>query len=493
MLESAAELPPPQPLSASGIRSGALDYRRVAVVGIQRSRRLNRAGRVVIEVETPAGTLPATSLGDAQDIAPRWVGHRVRFAGVLRTGREGTGEGLRTEVWVGAWQDVELDEPIPPEPAGERGLPVLQTVAEIRRLGSDEAPKGYPVSLRGIVTEPSLVGPFCFLQDSTGGIYVRNLPAGVVLLPGDRMELQGHTVGGNFLTDVEIGRLRITGHGPLPAPAQASPQDVLQGRHRAEWVAVEGTVQSVEPGVGGIPARSLTGVSIELMAEGVRIPVRLAYPAGSLPSSWVAARVRVLGVCASEYNQRRQFLGTRLDVPGPEFVTVLEPAPAAPPPLRQVAQLLRPQTGGATDLRVRVRGVVTSFQIAEFGGFFLQDETGGVFVRAHSGEALAAGDEVEATGFPELGRIQPMVEATAYRKVDRTMELAPIAILPEEAMRGDYDAQLVRIRGTLSTHVTGPRHEVFTLRDGDSVFTAGLRRVTGAPRWRRSGPEAWSK
>jgi PAS domain S-box-containing protein len=481
VLESAVGLPPPQPLSASGIRSGALDYRRVAVAGIQRSRRLNRAGRVVIEVETPAGTLPATSFGEAQDIAPRWVGHRVRFAGVLRTGREATGEGLRTEVWVGAWQDVQLDEPIAPEPAGARGLPLLQTVAEIRRLRSDEAPKGYPVSLRGIVTEPSLVGPFFFLQDPTGGIYARNLPAGVAPLPGDRMELQGHTVGGNFLTDVEIEHLRITGHGPLPPPAQASLQEVLQGRHRAEWVAVEGTVQSVEPGIGGIPERSLASVSIELLAEGDRISIRLAYPAGSLPSSWVAARVRALGVCASEYNRRRQFLGIRLDVPGPEFVTVLEPAPAAPPPLRQVAQLLRPQPGGATDLRVRMRGVVTYPLTSEFGGFFLQDETGGVFVSAHSGEALAAGDEVEATGFPELGRIQPRVEGTGYRKVDRTMELAPVAILPEEALRGDYDAQLVRIRATLSTHVAGPRHEVLTLQRGDTAFTAGLRRVMAAP------------
>jgi len=480
-LDTAVQLPPPQALTAAGIRSGSLEYRRVAVVGVQRSRQVNRAGRVVIEVETSAGLLPATSFGEAQDIAPRWVGHRVRFAGVLRTGPQATGDGLRTEVWVQAWQDVELDEPAAPEAAQASGLPVLQTVAEIRRLGSAETPRGYPVSLRGIVTERSLVGPFFFLQDSTGGIFARNIPAGVVLHPGDRIELQGHTVGGNFLTDVEIGRLRITGHGPLPAPAKASLQEVLQGRRRAEWVAIEGTVQSVQPGIGGIPALAIAGVSLELLAEGTRIPVRLAYPAGSLPSQWVAARVRVEGVCASEYNSRRQFLGVRLDVPGPEFVTVLEPAPTAPPPLRQVAQLLRALPGEAPDLRVRVRGVVTLPPVSDFGGFFLQDDTGGTFVRALSGETVAAGDEVEATGFPELGRILPVVEATGYRKVGRGVDLAPIAVLPEEAMRGDYDSQLVRIRGSLSNHVAGPRREVFTLRHGDTVFIASLERDMAAP------------
>jgi PAS domain S-box-containing protein len=480
-LDTAVELPPPQPLTAAGIRSGALEYRRVAVVGVQRSRTVNRAGRVVVEVETSAGLLPATSFGDAQDIAPRWVGHRVRFAGVLRTGPQAAGNGLRTEVWVQAWQNVELDEPPVREPAEASGLPVLQTVAEIRRLGSAETPRGYPVSLRGIVTEPSLVGRFFFLQDSSGGIYARDFPAGLVPLPGDRVEVQGHTVGGNFLTDVEIERMRIAGHGPLPAPAKGSLQDVLRGRHRAEWVAIEGTVQSVEPGIGGIPERSLAGVSLELLAEGTRIPVRLAYPAGSLPSQWVAARIRAQGVCASEYNSRRQFLGMRLDVPGPEFVAVIEPAPAAPPPLRQVAQLLRALPGEAPDLRVRVRGVVTLPPVSDFGGFFLQDETGATFVRAHNGETVAAGEEVEATGFPVLGRILPVVAATGYRKTGRTVDLEPVAVLPEEALRGDYDSQLVRIRGSLSNDVAGPQREVFTLRHGDAVFIATLDRVMAAP------------
>jgi PAS domain S-box-containing protein len=481
VLDALTQLPPPQPLSASGIRSGALEYRRVAVVGVQRNRWLNRAGRVVIEVETPAGRFQATSFGEAQDAAPRWVGHRLRFTGVLRTVREATGGRLRTEIWVGAWQDVALDEPNGREAVQASGLPVLRTVAEIRRLSSTETPRGYPVWLRGTVTEPSLVVSAFFLQDSTGGIYARDIPAGMVPLPGDRVELQGHTVGGNFLTDVEIEHLRITGHGSLPPPTNGSLQEVLQGRHRAEWVAIEGIVRSVEPGEGSIPALSLVGVSLELLAEDARIPVRLTYPAGSLPSHLVAARVRALGVCASQYNQQRQFLGIRFEVPGPEFITVLEPAPAAPPPLRQMVQLLRALPGETPDQRVRVRGVVTLPPISEFGGFYLQDETGGAFVRARYGETLATGDEVEATGFPELGRMLPVVAATGYRKIGRGTDLAPAEILPEEAMRGDYDSQLVRIRGSLSTYVRAPRREVLTLRHGDTVFIASLDGVTAAP------------
>jgi PAS domain S-box-containing protein len=482
VLDPGVHLPAPQPLTAEGVRSGALEFRRVAVTGVQRSRRLTRAGRVIIDVETAAGLLRATSYDDAQDVAPRWVGHRLRFSGILHIGREAAGDGRRTEVWVERWHRVELDEPAAPPKARASGMPVLQTVAEIHRLGPDEPPKGYPVSLRGVVTEPSLMGPYFFLQDSTGGIYMRDIPAGVSLLPGDRAEVQGHTVGGNFLTDVEIESLRIVSHGPLPAPAKTSLYDVLQGRHHAEWVSIEGSVQSVGPGLGSIAARSETGVSLELLAEGARIPVRLAYPAeGGLPMNWLAARVRAYGVCASRYNQHHQFLGIRLDVPGPEFITVLEAAPAAPPPVRQVAQLLRAVPGETPDPRARVRGVVTFPAASDLGGFYLQDESGAVFVRSVSGEALAVGDEVEATGFPGLGRMLPVLEATGYRKVGRRAEAEPTAVLPEEAMRGDYDSQLVRIRGTLSNDVVGPRREIFSLRHGETVFIATLDRLMARP------------
>jgi PAS domain S-box-containing protein len=480
VLDTGLQLPPPQPLSADGIRSGALEYRRVAVAGVQRTWGLNRAGRVVIGVETPAGLVQTTSFAEGQDVAPRRLNQRLRFTGVLRIGREATGETLRAEVWVGDWQKIELDEPASPERVPANGLPVLQTVAEIRRLTSAESPKGYPVSLKCIVTDLSRLGPNIFVQDSTGGVYARDLPAGVPLRPGDRIDLQGHTVRGSFLTDIEIDRLSVVGHGPMPAPAKASVQDMVEGRHRVEWVQMEGIVQSVQAGTGSLYVRTHDSVFLELLVDGVRIPVSLHYPLPGLPLQWLAARVRAQGVCASDYNRRRQFLGIRLNVPDPEFITVLEPAPTAPPPERQVAQLLRPRPGEAPDVRVRVRGIVTHPPASDLGGFYLQDETGGVFVRALSGETIAAGDEVEATGFPELGKTLPLLQATGYRHTGRTGELAPVAVLPEEAMRGDYDSQLIRVRGSLSTHVVGPRNEEFTLQWGNTVFSASLDRLTAA-------------
>src|SRR5438477_2078138 len=50
-------------------------------------------------------------------------------------------------------------------------LPTLTHAEEVRRLTPDEAAKGYPVRLRGVVTMDAPAPDF-FVQDKTAGIYV---------------------------------------------------------------------------------------------------------------------------------------------------------------------------------------------------------------------------------------------------------------------------------------------------------------------------------
>ena len=60
------------------------------------------------------------------------------------------------------------------------GLPVQTTVGAIRQLAPDEARRGYPVRLRGVITMNYPHLTFLFVQDESGGIYVspENLPLG---------------------------------------------------------------------------------------------------------------------------------------------------------------------------------------------------------------------------------------------------------------------------------------------------------------------------
>ena len=52
------------------------------------------------------------------------------------------------------------------------GLPTLTTVGAVRQLAAEEARRGYPVRIRGVVTLNSPFTSLLFVQDASGGIYV---------------------------------------------------------------------------------------------------------------------------------------------------------------------------------------------------------------------------------------------------------------------------------------------------------------------------------
>ena len=54
---------------------------------------------------------------------------------------------------------------------GSVPLPLLTKIAQVKSLTQEQAQKGYPVKIRGIITAPIYNG--CFIQDGTWAIYVR--------------------------------------------------------------------------------------------------------------------------------------------------------------------------------------------------------------------------------------------------------------------------------------------------------------------------------
>ena len=50
-------------------------------------------------------------------------------------------------------------------------LPLLTHADQVRHLSADEAALGYPVRIRGVITD-DVPSPDFFVQDSTAGIYV---------------------------------------------------------------------------------------------------------------------------------------------------------------------------------------------------------------------------------------------------------------------------------------------------------------------------------
>lgn len=55
---------------------------------------------------------------------------------------------------------------------GAEDLPVLRTVQDVRALSNEEAARGYPIQVRGVITFSGNARGLHFVADSTGGIYL---------------------------------------------------------------------------------------------------------------------------------------------------------------------------------------------------------------------------------------------------------------------------------------------------------------------------------
>ena len=471
--DSSTQFPTPQQLTSKDLTTGNDDFQWVEASGILRRVISNSSGRESLEVETAAGAIRVTCFSQTQYSGSRQSGQNISLMGVLRTIQSLQGRLIRTEVWISTWNSVKSDQPI--HPTSTISLPLQKTVADIRLLSLDEAVKGYPVRLKGVVTFRFPTSTNFFLQDSTGGIYVQNRVPGARPEPGDELELEGRTIRGSFLTDMTASGIKVFGKGTMPLPA-GSMVEILKGRHRASWIQFEGIVLSVQA-ASGSPTQRVSGmITLQLLADSSRIQVTMAYPNSELPLQWVTKRVRIQGTCGSIYNQRRQFIRIRLYVPDPQYLTVLESITPESIPLKQIGHLLQVGPRGVTELLVRIRGMVTMPYTAGLEGFFLQDKSGGVLVRTTPTEILQVGDSIEVTGVPTMVNISPVFQSCSYHKAGTTTDAAPPLVLAEEALRGDFHSQLVRVEGYLSNEITTPYYSEFTLNAGDTPFTVRLDR-----------------
>ncbi|HSU54949.1 MAG TPA: histidine kinase [Candidatus Dormibacteraeota bacterium] len=128
-------------------------------------------------------------------------------------------------------------------------------------------------------------------------------------------------------------------------------------------------------------------------------------------------------------------------------------------PLTRAADvLLLSAERAAAGLTVTVTGIVTAADQALKGRFFVQDESGGVFVDNIGGQKPDPGDLVEVSGITHAGAFAPIITAPQVRKIG-IAPLPPAKPVPlERLMSGAEDSQRVEVVGEArAAHVEGSR------------------------------------
>jgi signal transduction histidine kinase/CheY-like chemotaxis protein len=384
----------------------------------------------------------------------------------------GTGAGL-------ALEDAAFREPPASAARSEARLPapamppVVRTVHAIHSLSAHDASRGYPVRLRGVLTYYTAIWRFGFVQDATGGIFVRLEGAPFEPIPGQLLDISGRTGEGEFAPVIDGAQIRLVGQAPFPEPATASLDDLFTGQHDSDWVSAEGVVQSVfdESGHPGLV----------LLAGSHQFRAMLAPGADrKRAAGLIDARVRVRGACGTLFNDKRQLIGIQLFVPRLDQISVLDPAPDDPflQPLRPIATLMQFRPGEALDHRIRVQGIVTLQE--PDGSLFISDATGGLRVLTTGQGRLNLGDRVEAVGFAATGEYTPVLQGSIVRRLGPGPALPPVYITAEDALNGLHHGELVSIEARLVERTIRPGEQVLTLQAGKNTFTAVLPKAPGS-------------
>lgn len=331
---------------------------------------------------------------------------------------------------------------------------ILTNAADVLMLSAEQAGAGRPVLLRGVVTaaEKYWSGRF-FLQDISGGVFVDNLNA-LQPSPGDYVEVSGTTHPGAFAPCVTHPQWRPLGTAPLPKAKPVSIERVMSGSEDGQRIEISGTVRAVQV------ENAL--LSLDLMSGGFRLRIFAPIPPGLDDlQTLVGDKVRVRGTAAVSFNaQLRQMTMMKIFAPLLEDFIVEESESSDPfsEPVVSLRSIGQYQMDRIPGRRVHVRGVVTIQRPGE--DLFLKDDTSGLQIKSRQRDALAAGDTIEAVGFPDFEHFRPVLQDAIFRKTGAApVAVTPKAVATRELQDGLHHADFVTLQGRLLDRVMTWREE----------------------------------
>jgi len=346
----------------------------------------------------------------------------------------------------------------------------IRSIQQIRHLSAEALAKAPAVQVRAEVTYYDTAGPNLFVQDASGGLWVdlRGY-TGEAPRPGQVLELRG-VAGSGFTPYIAKPQWSIVGRSAPPKPIHLSYQQASSGAYDSQWVEMEGVVRSfMRQAEGNV-------LVIDVASPDGSFKVRVPGFTDSFPMQLVDARVRFQGVSGAAFNVRKQFVAMHLFMPSLKNAEVLAAAPLDPfnVPVTPIASINK-FSADLTDIRrVRVVGTVT----AQFPqrGLFLMDSTGGLYAESQDGGEVQPGDQVEVIGFPAAGNYTPVLKSGRFRPTHKHFQVAPVSVTGKTALKGGFDAQLVRISGTVVGHHRRQNYFLLALQSDDHVtFEASLR------------------
>ncbi len=294
-------------------------------------------------------------------------------------------------------------------------------------LSPDDAERGQPCRLRGVVTYYFPFSATLIVQDSTAGVQIDTSKIEGTFTPGQEVEIEGVTGRGDS-SNMVIGfssptvREGFLDSGKMPDAPQVSIKDLATGEYSYRLVETGGIVRSAQLSPDG-------QVSLDIATVDGRFKARVAQRSSFDYDAFIDSKVKVRGVSRTVFDARGKPIRLQLLVPDRDSIVIEEPSLSDPfsIPARPIGSLLQLDSRETYGHRVRVRGVVTgqpdvsSLTVREgfSGDLFITDETGGIQVKTLQMASVQPGTYIDVLGFPSVAGSQVILEDALFREVGK--------------------------------------------------------------------------
>ncbi|MHB8523004.1 MAG: PAS domain-containing sensor histidine kinase [Limisphaerales bacterium] len=346
--------------------------------------------------------------------------------------------------------------------------PLLTQIRQIRILARSEAERQYPVHVQGVVTCYEEKMGFCFIQDSTAGIFVWTAIQKAELKGGQMVDVAGISGAGLFSPIIAASAVRIMGTGSAPSPSQVSIEELMSGSEDAQWVEVRGIVHGA--------TEDWEHWVLDLVSGTKHLKARiLSHPKGP-PTGLIDARIVARGVAGALFNDNKQLTGFSLYIPALSDLIVLEPSAGDPfsAPVQLGSSLKDFLPAEISGHRMRLQGVVTLQRLGRL--LMIKDKTGAIRVDTRQATQVEPGDLVDVAGFPVRGAQPPFLQDAIFRKIGAGPPPVPVHVTADQATLGRFDNELVQFDAQLlGLNVTRTNLSEYLLKAGHEIFEASLR------------------
>jgi signal transduction histidine kinase len=428
-----------------------------------------QAGGAKLELSSGRGRMWAVVPGASALSQAALLNKYVRATGYMQPAFTADGQKILVTLLVpGADEITVLDSPLPvvenPD-TNSTALPLLTGAVEVHRLKREEAARGYPVKIKGVITSVLPEHQAFTIQDTTRGLYVVDFSESRSDPPriGELVEIEGKTDSLFFAPVVNASRVVSLGAGVLPDPVHPTWDQLINGSMDAQYVEIQGILTDVQ-----------TNNVVLFTRDGlIKAYLRVNGMDSQDLKRFEDALVRIRGCMFATWNGTTHRVNVgQIRILGAD-VTVDQPAPADlfSTPAKTAAELLLfdPQ---ASDLqRIKVSGQIIGSRGSEY---FMMDGTNGVRFELREATDLRAGDLVEVVGFPELSSASPVLREAVAKKTGHALLPAPRDLDQNQLVSADNDSTRVRIKAWLVSQRNAGTGQSLELRSGLRTFLAWL-------------------